>query len=451
MGVNVILSASLQKDGTLGIGKSGYLPWFVSDDLKFFKNKTRKCTVVMGRKTYESIGHPLEDRKNIVLSKTKKFPGTFSITCITDLDEYISNNSNEEIFIIGGKELYDTYTKTASKIFLTHILDYHRCDTTVNCISDEYTIFDYSEVFFNSVVKYRFIEFRRFKTSQESVYFSLVKQILDKGIFKEDRTDTGTLSVFGTQHRYDISNGKIPLLTTKKIPFNSVIEELLWFCRGETDAKILDIRGVKIWNANTTDNFLNSRNLNYIAGQAGPIYGWQWRKFNASFPDGEHGVDQLKKVEFLLKTDPFSRRIMLSSWNPNQLDEMVLPPCHFCVMFYVEAKDNELYLSSHYIMRSNDVILGNPWNIVCYSVLTQILAKKHGMIAKELVATVNDAHIYTNHLETAEKQLKVPVRSPPLLELSDSVATKEWEELTVDDFDLIGYLPAPSLKCKMAV
>jgi dihydrofolate reductase/thymidylate synthase len=450
--INIILAASLQKTGELGIGNNSCIPWDVPEDLEFFREKTIGNVVIMGRKTFDSIGKVLYGRENVILSGDPllDIPGATVVHNYLELDDFIRDTS-KKVFIIGGSSLYNRYLPIAKCIYLTEIKQHFICDTVINGIPSVFRITNFSDTKESNGIKYRFIQYEIASFSYETQYISLIKDILQNGVPKTDRTGTGTLSKFGIQHRYDISNGNIPLLTTKRIPFKSVVEELLWFCRGDTDSKILDAKGVKIWNANTSQEFLNSRNLNYITGQAGPIYGWQWRKFNAKFPEGTGGIDQLANVEFLLKNDPFSRRIMISSWNPSQLNEMALPPCHFCIMFYVEEIDSVKYLSGHYVMRSNDIILGNPWNIACYSILTQILAKKCGMVAKELVATVNDAHIYSNHIESANKQLNVKIKAPPVLKISDDIIEADWETMTTDHFELIGYFPSPRILAKMAV
>ena len=237
---------------------------------------------------------------------------------------------------------------------------------------------------------------------------------------------------------------------------------MLWFCRGDTDTNILSKKGIKIWDGNTSREFLDKRKLDYPEGVAGPIYGWQWRHFNAKyssvFSDTSKfdtsilgGVDQLENVINALKTDPFSRRIMMSAWNPEQLNEMALPPCHHCITFYAEEIDGEMYLSSHFIMRSSDFLLGVPFNLASYCVLTQIIAMKCGMKAKELVYSGSDIHIYSNHIKSVEKQLKRPVRSSPILKIDNSIKDKDWAEMKVSDFELIGYIPAQGIVAKMAI
>jgi thymidylate synthase len=268
--------------------------------------------------------------------------------------------------------------------------------------------------------------------------------------------------MFGHQISFDISQS-IPLFTTKRVPWKSCIEELLWFMRGDTDAKILQHKGVHIWDGNTSREFLDSRGLqHYDAGILGAGYGWQWRFFGANysqaFADTSEidrskigGFDQLAYVENELRTNPFSRRIMMSYWNPTDFDKTSLLPCHFTCQFYVTERYGERYLSCHFVMRSNDLFLGNPFNIFSYAVLTYILAMRCDMKPDRLVYSVGDAHIYKNHLEQVAEQLHRSPRPFPKLRLNSEVRTKSIDNITVDDFDIVGYFPHPSIRAPMAI
>ena len=245
----------------------------------------------------------------------------------------------------------------------------------------------------------------------ENQYLNLLQDILDNGEMRTDRTGTGTLSVFGRQVRFDISK-HIPVLTTKKLAYDKVIEELLWFMRGSTDSKELEAKGVNIWKGNTSREFLDSRGLKHLPeGSIGAGYGHQWRHFNAPHPLSsdlqDMGVDQLKAILNDLKNNPTSRRIFMSAWNPSQLDSMALPPCHVSVQFYVsfDANGNK-HLSCHMYQRSVDVFLGFPWNILSYSILTHILATMCNMKPKELIISTGDTHIYKDHIDQVKEQLQ---------------------------------------------
>jgi thymidylate synthase len=308
-------------------------------------------------------------------------------------------------------------------------------------------------------------------------YLLLLRKVLSSGM-RPDRTQIGTYSVFGTQLRFDIRT-TIPLLTTKRVSFKGVIEELLWILQGHTDAKILARRGVKIWNANTSRDFLDGRGLDYPEGVLGPGYGFQLRFFGATYapeyadmsnPSGGKsgigsatsakewigGVDQLAAVERLLHKDPFSRRILISMWNPAALDATALVPCHYSIQFYVEEAapgdaDRRHWLSCMLTMRSNDLVCGFPWNIASYSVLTWILAMRAGMRPKDIVYSCGDAHIYANHERQVKEQLLREPRPFPGLRIDASVATKDWSEMTRADFSVVGYFPHPAIPAPMAV
>ena len=261
--------------------------------------------------------------------------------------------------------------------------------------------------------------------------------------------------------KFDISQS-IPLLTTKRVPFKAIVEELLFFINGHTDVKILQNKGVKIWNGNTSREFLDARNLkHYKEGIMGPMYGWQWRFFGAeysqAFADTTNldnskigGFDQLKHVENLLKTDPYSRRIYISNLNPVQSSQMVLDPCHVYFQLYVTEHMGQKYLSGYFTMRSSDS-LAWCYNIVSYTILIYILALKCDMKPKEIIYNSVDCHIYKTHIEQIKKQISRPLRPFPKIILDNSVKNKDWNQITFKDISLIGYFPHPGIKMDMAV
>jgi len=469
MGLEIILAASRQKNGDLGIGLNGCIPWNIPEDLKHFKEITMGHTVIMGKATFDSISKALPGRKCVVLTSNLNFEmdGVETVCSFEAIDLIIGRETscNKKVFIIGGKVLYEKYLKQANVIHLTHIENEILCDTLVSGgIPGKFNkIQNYSELKEINGIRYRFLTYSQtFDKLDEQRYLDLLEKILEKGSIKKDRTGTGTISIFGDQLRFDISDGKIPMLTTKKLPFKTILEELLWFCRGDTNSMILSKKGIKIWNGNTSREFLDSRNLDYDEGIAGPIYGFQWKHFGAKYsPEYSDtskidtsiigGMDQLQNVINILKTDPFSRRIVMSAWNPGQLDEMCLPPCHFSIVFSVHEEYGEKYLSSHFIMRSTDVFLGMPFNIASYTILTQIIAMKCGMKADELVFSGSDIHIYNDHILAIKKQLGRQVRAPPILKINDCIKDKDWSEMKVEDFDLIGYIPSQGIIAKMAI
>jgi thymidylate synthase len=294
---------------------------------------------------------------------------------------------------------------------------------------------------------------------QEGRYLNLLKKTLYFGEKRDDRTGTGTISLFGEQLRFDISKS-VPLLTTKKMGWKSIIHELLWFLRGDTNANNLKAVGVNIWDGNTTRDFLDARGLTeYPVGDIGAGYGFQWRHSGAEYTtcNGDYtganaGVDQIAYILNELQTNPTSRRMYMTAWNPSALHKMTLPPCHVSAQFYVNFdKDGGKHLSCHMYQRSVDEFLGLPYNILSYSVLTYILAKKTGMQPKELIISMGDSHIYNNHVTQVAEQLERTPFSFPVLVLSDDIITKDFTEMTIDDFKLDNYQSHPAIKAPMAV
>lgn len=261
-------------------------------------------------------------------------------------------------------------------------------------------------------------------------YHDLCRHILDQGVVKEDRTGTGTTSVFGYQMRFNLQEG-FPLITTKKLHIRSIIHELLWFISGETNVRYLQDNGVRIWNEWADEE-----------GNLGPVYGSQWRSFPR--PDGS-SVDQLAQVIEQIKTNPDSRRLIVSAWNPGQLDEMALPPCHLLFQFYVA--DGKL--SCQLYQRSADTFLGVPFNIASYALLTHMVAHVTGLEVGDFVHTLGDAHIYHNHLEQVELQLSRAPRPLPQLKIVRDVSS--IESFRFEDFEILGYDPHPHIKGEVSV
>lgn len=290
----------------------------------------------------------------------------------------------------------------------------------------------------------------------EQQYITLVKRVLTEGKTREDRTGTGTISIFGSQLDMDISQ-YVPVLTTKKLAWKSVIKELLWFLRGETNAKKLAEDGVHIWDGNTTRHFLDSRGLTDLPeGDIGAGYGFQWRHFGADYSTCKNsyqdkGFDQISWILNGLKVDPYSRRHFLSAWNPASMHRMALPPCHVSAQFYVEEEDGQKYLSCHVYQRSVDCFLGLPFNIFSYAVLTYIFAKKCDFKPKRLLFSMGDIHIYKDHIDQVTTQMnRVPYNLPKLI-LSDGVKYSDFEEITIQDFTLQDYQCHPAISAVMSI
>ena len=261
-------------------------------------------------------------------------------------------------------------------------------------------------------------------------YLSLLNRILTEGHQKGDRTGTGTLSVFGHQMRYDLQDG-FPLLTTKKLHLKSIIYELLWFLRGDTNVRWLQDHGVRIWNEWADKN-----------GDLGPVYGHQWR----SWPDYRGGtIDQIAQVEEMIKRNPNSRRMLVTAWNPAEVEDMALPPCHCLFQFYVA--DGRLSLQLY--QRSADTFLGMPFNIASYALLLQMMAQVTGLQPGEFVHTTGDTHLYLNHLEQARLQLSRTPRPLPTMRINPDV--KSIFDFRYEDFELENYDPWPHIAAEVSV
>jgi thymidylate synthase len=261
-------------------------------------------------------------------------------------------------------------------------------------------------------------------------YHDLLRLVLEQGVARSDRTGTGTLSIFGAQARFDLRE-RFPLLTTKKLHLKSIIYELLWFLHGETNVRYLNEHGVTIWDEWAGEN-----------GDLGRVYGAQWRDWR-----GANGirVDQIDKVISEIKENPSSRRLIVSAWNPAEIDEMALPPCHVLFQFYV----NDGELSCQLYQRSADLFLGVPFNIASYSLLTMMIAQVCGLQSGDFVHTFGDLHLYQNHLEQARAQLLRECRPLPRIQLNPAIT--RLEDFRFEDFALLDYNPHPSIKAPIAV
>ena len=511
MPINLIACVANYKN-KLAIGKNNELLFKLHDDLAMFSqitkhslhslSKLNRNVIVMGRKTWFSLPlkkRPLQDRLNLILTNNNElhdispYPSKFKLNTISDINSLFDKNmyfitfeqlidfykrTSSNIFVIGGSEIYNKFLEEDNKlipenIYLTEVYNFKPVEGEepthfMNKPNQTYKLISISskinDIKYN--LNYRFLKYKKFPNgiSQENKYLDLCNYILKNGNERPDRTGVGTISVFGTQLTFNISNS-IPLLTSKRVAWKHCIEELLWFLRGDTDSKILQKKGVKIWNGNTSREFLDSRGLHHFdEGILGPGYGWQWRFFGAgysqSFSDTTKidtseilgGFDQIEHVISELKTNPFSRKILVSAWNPSNASQMALEPCHFAFQFYVEQDSTgQKHLSCHFMMRSNDIGCGTSFNLMSYAVLTYIIALKCDMQPKNLIYTCSDAHIYKNHLTQIKEQLNRELHPLPKLIINKNVKTKDWKDITISDFEVIGYFPEPSIKMDMAI
>jgi dihydrofolate reductase/thymidylate synthase len=286
--------------------------------------------------------------------------------------------------------------------------------------------------------------------NEENQYLNLIRDILDNGISRGDRTGTGTISKFGVQMRFSLRDDVFPLITTKNVFWRGVSEELFWFISGDTNAKTLSDKGIKIWDANGSREYLDKIGLkDREEGDLGPVYGFQWRHFGAKYVDMHtdytgQGYDQLADVIKTIEKDPNSRRIVMSAWNPSDLSLMALPPCHMFCQFYVANGE----LSCQMYQRSADMGLGVPFNIASYALLTRLIAHATSLKAAEFVYVIGDAHIYNNHIEALEQQTRRIPKPFPKLTINSS-SSKCIDSYTFDDLQLHGYDPDSSIYMKI--
>lgn len=471
-------------DKTTGIGIEGDLAWNISHDMKFFRKMTEDSIVIMGRKTYESIGSPLPDRLNIVITKSYTSSQTialydeyndqdnlrilFSVSFEDALDiaKLNSVSTRREIYVIGGSSVYQSafVHKDCHRIHLTTVHEHEPRSFDVFSPSipqPRFYLIGRSKRFreIDNVYHYRcystnpFEDFTPYLNTwnslyhQEYEYLNLIRKVLEMKSKRQDRTSIGTFSLFAPQPiTYDLTES-FPLFTTKRVFWRGVVEELLWMLRGETNSTTLASKNVHIWDGNSTREFLDNRGLtNYPVGELGPVYGYQWRYWGKT--DDHEGHDQLENLISEIKKNPTSRRLIISAWNVSDIDKMALPPCHMMVQFYVDV--DEKTLSSQMYQRSADLGLGVPFNVASYSLLTHLIANKCGLKAKSFTHVMGDAHIYANHIRGLKKQLKRKPKRFPTLKVIAS-PDKPLDQITFDDIQMDHYKPHPSINLPFAI
>lgn len=486
-------------DKNYGIGFGGKIPWHVNADMKHFKEVTQNSVLIMGRITYESI--PLNKRNFegrrgvIVISKTAEADPYSNYFVCKNLSEGIvkgyqlfSFEEKVSIFICGGENLYrevlEHYMHLIENIYITYVPGDFLTDrffplkdndkfSELRLLLKTYQkkkhplLFHFQEKnryvvktnlitgkiksFYNNYITF-------FSSEPDEEYIEIIQDILSNGEEKEDRTGTGTYSIFNADLSFDLQKG-FPLLSRRKIFWKGILEETLFFLKGKTQTKELEEKGVNIWKGNTSRKFLDSRKLfDLEEGDMGLGYGFQWRNFNGSqqsnTKSGENknesemvkGIDQIQKVIHDLKTNPHSRRHIVTAWNPFQLDKMALPPCHILFQFYVRQNT---FLDCKMIQRSCDVMLGLPFNIGSYSLITHIIAEKTGYLPGKLYISLGDTHIYKNHIKGVTEFLKRPCLRFPTLQIKDK--EKSIDDLQSSDFSIQEYGAFPSINMEMAI
>lgn len=438
-------------DKNFGIGLNGKLPWYIKEELKLFKELTKGKILIMGKKTVEKLPN-LPDRKILCLTSNKDINDLHSqfyfqndVKCINYLPE-----SNQELFIAGGQSIYKQALEKEnyiSEIYISILKNSYDCDTFFDRkLLDNFVIKDSKEY-----EEFTFYYMKR-TNDGEIQYLNLLSKIIKEGNDRNTRNGL-TKSIFNHQFKFDLRNG-FPLLTTKKMFLRGILEEFLFFLRGDTDTTILSDKKVNIWKGNTSKEFIINLNLPYAEGVMGPMYGYQWRFFNAEYKlneEGrpikpENGIDQLDNVVKLIKEDPCSRRILMTAYNPSQADEGVLFPCHSVMMqFYVEND----YLDMYCYNRSQDSFLGIPFNIASSSLLLMLVAKLTDKKPRFFYMAMGDVHIYESHIQIINKQIdRLPYKFPEL-SFPDIKQLDDINNLSVKDFTLEYYKSHPTIKAEM--
>lgn len=444
-----MLDVILASTPTYGIGFQNNLPWKNPTELQLFKEKTMNHVLIVGRKTAQSLP-PLTGRTILYIGQTKlqKYTQFFQVA---DAVKYAQSNfPNKKIFIAGGRGLYtEAFQKMADQIDRVHlsIMDReYECDTWVD--------FEPRKWLIESKTKYdEFTHYVLVKSSPygEQQYIDLLQEINEYGHVRPTR-NSQTKSLFVRHLKFDLREG-FPLLTSKKMFTRGVLEELIFFLRGQTDSKLLEEKNVNIWKGNTSREFLDQLGMTERpVGVMGPMYGYQWRFFNADYDESNAqplsaGVDQLRNVIELMKTDPTSRRLLMTAYNPNQVQQGVLPPCHSIMLqFYIEGP----YLDCLNYIRSSDTFLGLPFNIASTAAMMHILAKIVGKTPRHMNITLGDAHLYENHWDLVELQSSRWLYKFPTLEITRSLEdVSDIDSLTVDDFIIHDYQCHQTIKAAM--
>lgn len=456
MKLNLIFA--MTEDYLFGIDNR--LPWKeCKDDMQHFKAITtdifKNKTVVMGKNTYNSLKSPLVDRNNIVISKTN---GNFS-----SLEDFVLNyNVDSEVYIIGGKSLIEEaltkYKNIVNNVYI-NIVKVQVLEGDNKVYLDK-TIIKSLHPYLKSTVEKNDCTMYKYTLDehQENQYLKLLEKILKQGDYRQTR-NANTYSIFSDKISFDLTKG-FPLLTTKKMFMRGIFEELIFFIKGQTNSKVLEEKGVNIWKGNTSIDFIKKSNLPYEEGDMGPMYGFQWRHFNTAYENCNtdyrgKGVDQLSEVINLLITDPHSRRILLTDYNPCQSKQGVLYPCHsIIIQFYVTELEGNKMVSMNMYQRSVDSFLGLPFNITSNALLLHLLCETLNKITNNklykpymLNIIMGDIHIYENHLDAVKTQLsRVPFDFPQikLKESYDNLENYKWE-----DIEIINYQSHPTIKAEM--
>ena len=489
-------------DSEYGIGidnnTTNIIPWKIAEDMKFFKDLTKVVepikdavstndnnvvktnAIIMGRKTADTLKNPLVDRLNVVITSQESYrPGFIVFSNLDDVLNTLSKRTDiGKAFVIGGSVLCDAAINHSRcrNVYLNMITRDYNCnvklsDKFISKLKTSYveTSSDKEIVLCRTINSSLILEFKKytFVNHEELAYLNMLDNIITNGDYRQTR-NAKTYSVFGERLIFDLANG-FPLLTTKKVFHRGIFEELLFFIRGDTNTKHLEDKKINIWSGNTSEEFMKNNNKNLEKGDMGPMYGFQWRFYNTRYEGCHkkytgHGIDQLQNVIDLLATDPYSRRILMTTFNCSQVEEGVLWPCHgLIVQFFVE---NDHKISLQMYQRSVDCFLGCPYNIASYGLLLMIitiLVNNHsGRIHTtdynygRIIMVFGDTHIYSDdkddHVISVSEQLKRKNKTYPFptIRFKKNLRTvKDVEELSTVDIEVVNYVFHPTLTAQM--
>tara|TARA_Y100001958_G_scaffold160112_2_gene166442 strand:- start:1068 stop:2540 length:1473 start_codon:yes stop_codon:yes gene_type:complete len=484
--INLIYSDTV--DGIIGVNNDLYCK--LSSDMKMFQKITttkfnnHENVLIMGYNTWKSIGKPLKNRINIVISKNHKdelesVEDVFSFESIKECLEYLIGIDHGKVFAIGGNSIFKdvllNYFDNIDLIYHTEIqetipnhilvtnhdivfsgisIPQYMMNKSIQNIKNLYKrdvgkVYDFStNQYIEKEIHYTENIYQKSENinHEEYQYLNIIEDILKNGSKKQSRNSI-VYSNFGCQMKFDLRNG-FPLLTTKRVPWKTVLRELIWFINGSTDNRLLQEKNVHIWDGNSTKEFLKTRGLEeYEIGDLGPIYGFQWRHFGAEYINhesdySEKGIDQLQWIIDEIKNNPSSRRLIMSAWNPCDLDKMALPPCHVMTQFNIDGE----YIDAQLYQRSGDLFLGVPFNIASYSFLLHIIGKITGYTPRYFIHTLGDTHIYENHIEAVNEQLTRVPSCFPKINVSNITDINHIKE---SDFEILDYNYYPTIKAEM--
>jgi dihydrofolate reductase/thymidylate synthase len=438
-------------DKEFNIGRNGQIPWSCPEDMNHFRSLTFGNVVIMGRKTYDSIGKPLPNRINVVISHRWLIvpDNVILINNPWDAVKYCAkNHKDKKWFVIGGSQIYNWFLSKGliNDMHITYIKAiYENCDSKF--LFDTYNLRFITNKPLSDIADYTHYTVIN---KEEEQCLNLLKDILINGNKKPDRTGIGTKSLFGRQLRFNLRDNTFPLMTTRKMFLRGIFAELMLFIRGQTNNKILEDQKISIWRGNTSREFLDSRGLQHMpVGDMGASYGFLFRHFGAKYTTcledyTGKGVDQLQNVIKTIKTNPNDRRIIISLWDPTNINNCPLPPCLYNYQFYVY--NNELYCMM--TQRSSDFVVAGGWNIATGALLTNLIASVCGLTPAELIWNLGDVHIYSNLMEQAKTQLERVPRVYPKLFINKKENIEDFE---FSDLEIIGYNPHPAIEMTMNV